>query len=319
MASFVFACDLLACLNIVTKFLTAFYNPVTKEVIFDLSKTASNYVKNDFIFDLIGSLPLQILVMPLKRRSLRETMYFFKIFRARCLLVYLEEMFFQLEINLKAQYQIGIILKSIIYVQFTTALYFQFGKTTHILRGGKNPKNLWIVREQMHHPNSTVVGRYWTALFFVTGFVTTSGESNNYPGSIEETIIVVLIMCTGYIFLSYLIITVYCYNIYTRNEELQYNAKLSELESFFSKKGIPPNLQNKIFTYTDYKWEGKYFEEEKIMKTISRKIKMEIKLHECEKLLCMVPFLRNIPNKLFMDLLEYLHLEIYLPGRVSSL
>lgn len=319
MAKFVFTCDMLACINIVTKFLTAFYNPVTKEIIFDLSETASNYVRNDFIFDLIGSLPLQILVIPLKKKSLRETMYFFKIFRSKCLFVYLEEMFFQLEVNLKAQYKIGIILKSMIYIQFTTAMFFQYGKTAQIIYGGKYPKSIWVVRQQMHQPNSTVIGRYWTSLFFVSGFVTTSGESNNYPGSTEETIMVVLIMCTGYIYLSYLIITVYCYSIYTRNEELQYDAKLSELKSFFTKKGIPPSLQNRVFTYTNYKWEGRYFEEEKIMHTLSRKIKMEIKLHECEKLLSTVPFLRNIPNKLFMDLLEYLHLEIYLPGKVSPL
>lgn len=311
--------DIIACIDIVVKFFTAFYNPVTKEIIFDLSTSASNYAKKDLIIDLVGSIPFQEIFRPLKKKSLGESMYAFKILRTRCLILYLESMYFQFETNLKVQFRINIILKSIMFINYTAGCYFQLSRTVHYAAGQKTPLGMWIVREDIVRANASVWRRYQTTLFYVTGLVSTSGAYSKYPKTVEETCIVVIIMYAGYMFLSYLVIVVYCYNIYMHHEEFQYNQKSSEIEYFIKKKGIESNLRKKIIVYMNYKWEGKYIDEETIMQTLSRGLKLEIKLFECEKLLNNVHFLRHIPKEMFLDLIEYLQLETYLPGSVSIL
>lgn len=309
--------DIIACIDIVIKFFTAFYNPITKEIIFDLSTSASNYVKNDFIIDLVGSLPFQAIFRPVKKVSFRESMYVFKILRTRCLIVYLEAMYFQFETDLKVQFRINIILKSIMFINYTAGCYFQLSRTIHYATEQKTPLAMWIVRDDILRANASVWRRYQTTLYYVTGLVSTSGTYYKYPKTIEETCVIIIIMYAGYMFLTYLIITIHCYNIYTGHEEMQYNRKISELDNFIKKKGIDPNLSKKIFMYINYKWEGKYVNEQKIMQTLSKGLKLEIKLYECEKLLNKVNFLSHIPKEMFLDLIEYLQLETYLPGYVS--
>ncbi|CAH1376699.1 hypothetical protein MTP99_018105 [Tenebrio molitor] len=94
--------------------------------------------------------------------------------------------------------------------------------------------------------------------------------------------------------------------------EIKYFAMMSQIDSFMSVNQFPLPLRKKMKEFYSYKYRQKYFNEDRIERFISDKLRKEIKYHACRKMVHSVKIFETLPQEILEDILTYLKQEIYM-------
>ncbi|XP_073952669.1 potassium/sodium hyperpolarization-activated cyclic nucleotide-gated channel 1-like isoform X4 [Choristoneura fumiferana] len=152
--------------------------------------------------------------------------------------------------------------------------------------------------------------RYLKALFisvssfFGTGF---SLVQVNLPAEILINSIVILLasMCMIYnvvfLLVTYLIVF---------NSSMQYQELMDQVEKYMRHKQFPLALKRRVRAYYDYRYQERYFKEERALQCLSEQLRNELSLHTCQNLLDKVAIFETLPPTFIGTLLACLKFEV---------
>ncbi|ORY48597.1 camp-binding domain-like protein [Rhizoclosmatium globosum] len=98
-----------------------------------------------------------------------------------------------------------------------------------------------------------------------------------------------------------------------------YNQKMEELLDYVEWKKLDEETKDKLISYYEIKYRGKYFEEDSLLSDMNESLRADISLHNTRFLIEKVPFLRREENDgrdeiFFYRLATVLHAHYFIPG-----
>ncbi|ORY44146.1 camp-binding domain-like protein [Rhizoclosmatium globosum] len=98
-----------------------------------------------------------------------------------------------------------------------------------------------------------------------------------------------------------------------------YNQKMEELNEYVKWKNLSFETEQKLLSYYEIKYRGKYFEEDTLLADMNDSLRAEIVLHNTRWLIEKVPFLRRSENDgrdeiFFSRIASKLHANYFTPG-----
>ncbi|KAI8619764.1 cyclic nucleotide-binding-like protein [Chytriomyces sp. MP71] len=98
-----------------------------------------------------------------------------------------------------------------------------------------------------------------------------------------------------------------------------YNQKMEELIDYVKWKKLSPTTRDKLVSYYEIKYRGKYFEEESLLADMNESLREEVSSHNTRRLIEKVVFLRRCEGDgrddiFFNKMSTVLHARYYIPG-----
>ncbi|XP_065170299.1 potassium/sodium hyperpolarization-activated cyclic nucleotide-gated channel 4-like [Atheta coriaria] len=102
----------------------------------------------------------------------------------------------------------------------------------------------------------------------------------------------------------------------TNKSKYKYSIMWNNVQAFFKHRNISGKLRYKIFTYYQHKFQFKFFEEEFIIKSLSKHLQYEFQLHACSHLMVNTPLLSALPKVVVGRIVASFKPIVYLPNDV---
>lgn len=300
-----FCSDFFALLDILVKFFTGAHHERLSEVIFDLPHSAREYIKRDFVFNFMGFLPIQHILYITDYKKMLDLSFFLKCFHFKCVMIYFGTICHQANLDFKWMYRFDILLRTIMLVHWTASFYNHLAK-----------RYVDDYIEEMSGRSTWVV--YSLCLYYVTGIMSSSGQSNLVFDDYDHEMISACLMIMGCVFQIYMIIKVITTTEMRFGHKLAFGEKLNEAKCFMIDKRLPRVVRDKIYMFMMSKLCMLNYSEKKIMTRLNDHLRKEIKMHKCEKLLMKVPTFKKIPMTILVQIVDFLVQDTYLPGDVST-
>lgn len=97
---------------------------------------------------------------------------------------------------------------------------------------------------------------------------------------------------------------------------LRYDEMMVQLNKFTDKNNLPANTKAKLKKNYDFMFRKRYFNEHKILMTVSASLRQQILIHNTRQLVDNSAFFENLPSFLILKIITTLSLELYLEGDV---
>ncbi|PBC27768.1 Potassium/sodium hyperpolarization-activated cyclic nucleotide-gated channel [Apis cerana cerana] len=94
--------------------------------------------------------------------------------------------------------------------------------------------------------------------------------------------------------------------------ELKYQQVIYQVKEYIHQKKFPENLKKRLIDYYEYRFQGSYFKENAIYRTLSNLLNQEIMMHSTRGLLDTATILHHLPRSIIGNLMEILKPVIYL-------
>jgi len=95
-----------------------------------------------------------------------------------------------------------------------------------------------------------------------------------------------------------------------------YKEKLQQIEEYMSHRRLPVTLRDKITKYYEHRFQGKLFDEERILGEVSRPLRNSIINYNCRDLVRAVPFFYDADPDFVSAIITKLQFEVYLEGDI---
>ncbi|KAI9330611.1 hypothetical protein BDR26DRAFT_1011274 [Obelidium mucronatum] len=158
--------------------------------------------------------------------------------------------------------------------------------------------------------------------FYIWSFVL--GVGNMFPMSFKPQTLVEQFIAIIFIFAGaglYAVLVGYISSaaMSIDNSGRIYNQKMEELVDYIRWKKLSSETKQKLISYYETKYRGKYFEEEGLLSDMNESLRTEISLQNTRDLITKVPFLRRDAsdnrNEIFYSrIAAVLHVRYYIPG-----
>ncbi|KAJ3297048.1 hypothetical protein HDU79_004891 [Rhizoclosmatium sp. JEL0117] len=98
-----------------------------------------------------------------------------------------------------------------------------------------------------------------------------------------------------------------------------YNQKMEELKDYIKWRQLNTETKEKLISYYETKYRGKYFEEDTLLGDMNEALRTEVSLHNTLDLITKVPFLRREVGDgrddiFYARVASVLHIRYYIPG-----
>ncbi|XP_059046934.1 potassium/sodium hyperpolarization-activated cyclic nucleotide-gated channel 1-like [Achroia grisella] len=309
--------DIVALLDIYTKFVTGRDGGSARRVILEPREIARHYIRGPFVLELIGALPLQFIqIIPGCEYPTYTVMYLFKLFKLISLKQQWRNLYRQVGLSYAKAVATTVVLRTILFFHWMTYIHYQVPTFVPHFYELEGRQLAWLKEFLViHDTNTSVFQKYTRNLYFICGLCVGA----DYYSAIDDHLLPQLILNStigliGLVFLSYTFTTLLRLGMYGRIDTYIYNGRLKELEEYMWFKRLPTSLQQKIKMFLNYKFYAHYFNEENIMNTINEQIKQDINMHCCKKLVVNVPLFQDMPLSLINTIVFSLTQVLYMPG-----
>ncbi|XP_020610666.1 potassium/sodium hyperpolarization-activated cyclic nucleotide-gated channel 2-like [Orbicella faveolata] len=176
------------------------------------------------------------------------------------------------------------------------------------------PDDSWVMIHGLRDKAWTE--QYLWALFKALSHMLCIGYGRHPPQNIPETCVTISSMMTGATF--YALFIAYSINVIQTMDSpgRNYREKIQQIEEYMSHRKLPVNLRDKITKYYEHRFQGKLFDEEKILGEVSRPLRKAIVNYNCRELLRAVPFFYDADPDFVSAIITKLEFEVYLEGDV---
>lgn len=176
------------------------------------------------------------------------------------------------------------------------------------------PDDSWVMIHGLRDKAWTE--QYLWALFKALSHMLCIGYGRHPPQNIPETCVTISSMMTGATF--YALFIAYSINVIQTMDSpaRSYREKIQQIEEYMSHRKLPVNLRDKITKYYEHRFQGKMFDEEKILSEVSRPLRKAIVNYNCRELVRAVPFFYDAEPDFVSAIITKLDFEVYLEGDV---
>ncbi|KAL1383381.1 hypothetical protein pipiens_013148 [Culex pipiens pipiens] len=150
-----------------------------------------------------------------------------------------------------------------------------------------------------------------TVLYYL--FVMSFGEIG-IPTTVHGKVLGAVCIIVGICFQLYLILQFFKLTTMTNSTKRNYAESVSQLQAYMGMKQFPKEMANRLMFYYEKKFEKCYFDEDKILSTLSEPLRHQIDDHSAARFYTTVPVFKDVPRSLLLALVRNMEKEIYLPN-----
>ncbi|XP_075453077.1 potassium/sodium hyperpolarization-activated cyclic nucleotide-gated channel 2-like isoform X2 [Ascaphus truei] len=310
--------DLMFAVDLVLNFFTG--NIKDNLEIKDSSQIKRNYLKTWFVPDLLGTLPIDYMLMHgktlssenpsiatvVKINKLARVFSLLRLFRFTRLVRYvqhLEEVFDWTKCGITP-------FLNLIYVVCVTIIMWHCNSCIQFLIQLllDFPENGWVQTEHfLHFP---VGHQYSFSLLRTLSHMGTIGYATSVlPKGTTEIWLTSISILTGAALYVLLLSRMTAVAVGSHGSKRLYKSKYDQCKIYLRHHRMPSELRNRVLDHLYVRFQGKWFDEEQILKDLSESLRQEIMIHVCYPLLMKVPWFSNIEKNATNRLLCLLKFE----------
>ncbi|RZC37588.1 cNMP binding domain containing protein [Asbolus verrucosus] len=311
---FNFLIHVICMVDILMTFLTGYPVKRRRKVVMKPSKIAKHYILSIyFVSDLLSAIPEPFFIKNRNTQRLVNALGFLKIIRLPTLFFYASRSAEILGIRSVTIQVVKNFLITYIVFHWFACIHYMVPQIRYFMYGEVLAES-WIIKADLLELD--FVSKYIGCLYRVAGciFCITFEESQVVVW--EEKMMEIVTFIFGKVFVFYITVLFMHQLFNQRSLEIKYFETISQVKAYMSQKHLPMHMQLKLLQFYDYKYNKKFFQERNISSLLSDKLKGEINLNVCSKLVQSVALLAHLPQESLKQVVTYLKAEIYLPNDI---
>ncbi|KAE8812996.1 Potassium channel SKOR [Hordeum vulgare] len=303
-------------IDIVLKFFVAYRDPDTYRIVHSPTSIALRYCKSNFIFDLLGCFPWDIIYKA--SGSKEEVRYLLWIRLTRALKV--TEFFRDLEKDIRVNYLFTRIVKLIVvelYCTHTAACIFYYLATT---LPESMEANTWIGSLKLgeysydHFRELDLIKLYITSLYFAIVTMATVGYGDIHAVNVREMIFVMIYVSFDMILGAYLIGNMTALIVKGSRTE-RFRDKMKEVIRYMNRNKLGKEIREQIKGHLRLQYESSYTEAS-VLQDIPISIRAKISQTLYKPYVESTPLFKGCSAEFIQQIVIRLQEEFFLPGEV---
>ncbi|KAJ3067889.1 hypothetical protein HDU98_008907 [Podochytrium sp. JEL0797] len=272
----------------------------------------SKYIRFQLVLDLVSTIPFEVIF---QRTESAKFLLLLRLIR----FLELPKIMSRCAVFRKLKHQleklVGMGISKVVPIALLIFFYIHFNACSSYLAGSfygfVGWKTLWPQFEVAN------VKEVYTWVFF-------QAVGNMFPMSFKPQTETEQIVATVYIIVGAAIYASFLGSISSAAMSLNpsgrlYNQKMEELLDYVKWKKLDDETREKLVSYYETKYRGKFFEEDSLLSELNESLRADISLQNTRSLIEKVPFLRRAENDgrdeiFFYRLATVLHAHYYIPG-----
>lgn len=301
--------DIFCCYNIVVTLFTGYYDRYKKQVVLDFKKIVFNYLTGYLVVDLISSLPMHFIATHVfgigEQYMVLKHLELIKFFRLFTMFKYL---------NVFRDHMGYSIYK---FMAFKMMLFFiiillWFSSFVYVI--AKHKPNSWMTKEGYRH--KTLGEGLIRACFKATYMLLLVGYSDTPTKTTLYKLMQSFMLQFGFMLKVYVLAQVVQIICKYNNSTNKYEQRMRQINEYARYKGLPEWMKRKICRYFEFKYQGRYINENEVMGALPPHLRKEITFEESRHFLEKVEFFRGLPVSVFSKILPCLRVVIVLPNDI---
>ncbi|KOX79535.1 Potassium/sodium hyperpolarization-activated cyclic nucleotide-gated channel 2 [Melipona quadrifasciata] len=271
--------------DIVLNFITGFKSRDGHEIFLDPFLIIRHYMKTYFLIDFISSVPYvwfyKDRILPPGPNSnsillIFELLPVLKIFRIYTLRFYIQQIIANFTISHSEEKAIWlIVLVLLIFHWYSCVTHIFPFIVAHITGVTKENSDMYLITTGLYKKSDSDIYLVYCHIGINVSFVFKSVQSAAEP-------------------------------------ELKYQRIMHQVKEYIHEKKLPENLKKKLIAYYEYRFQGSYFKERAISRTLSSHLNQEIMIHSSRGLIDTATILHSLPRNVIGYLMGILRPVIYL-------
>ncbi|XP_044267528.1 potassium/sodium hyperpolarization-activated cyclic nucleotide-gated channel 1-like [Tribolium madens] len=305
---------LLSIIDIIMTFFTGFPVKKSRKVVMHQWKIAKKYIFSIyFITDLLASLPLELVISDHNTQSLVDVFSFLRIIRLPTLYFYMTRSLDVLGVkSITIQMLKNILVNYLVFHWFACFQYMipQIRFYTY----GEILAESWVERTDI--PELPFLSKYIVCIYRAAGGLLCITFEEIAVDVWEEKLLALASFIFGKVYVFYITVLLLNFLLRQRSLEIKYFETISQVQAYMSQKQLPMSMQTRLLQFYDYKYNKKFFKERGITSLLSDKLRGEINLNVCSKLVQNVELLTHLPQQTLEQVVANLKAEIYLSNDI---
>lgn len=132
----------------------------------------------------------------------------------------------------------------------------------------------------------------------------------------EDVIVGITSFMIGYIFFAFLFVMIFQMFLAYGMSSTKYEIIMNQVNEYMKHKQLPIEMQERLVTFYEYKFQKRYFREVGIANALSVRLRKEISLFGCRKLVQNVSVMSELPQDVVMEVISHLKSEVFLPNDI---
>ncbi|BAT81280.1 hypothetical protein LR48_Vigan07g077300 [Vigna angularis] len=302
--------------DIFLQFFVAYRDSQTYRMVYKRTPIALRYLKSDFIFDLLGCMPWDVIFKACGRREEVRYLLWIRLYRVRKV----TDFFHKLEKDIRVNYITTRIVKLIVvelYCTHTAACIFYFLATT---LPESQEGYTWIGSLKLgdysysHFREIDLWKRYTTSLYFAIVTMATVGYGDIHAVNLREMIFIMIYVSFDMILGAYLIGNMTALIVKGSKTE-KFRDKMTDLLKYMNRNKLGRDIREQIKGHVRLQYESSYTEAAVIQDipiSIRAKISQTLYLPYIEN----VSLFKGCSAEFINQIVIRIHEEFFLPGEV---
>ncbi|XP_044758491.1 potassium/sodium hyperpolarization-activated cyclic nucleotide-gated channel 1-like [Coccinella septempunctata] len=291
-------------------------NPRLRKVTISHPKILRSYIVSIyFIGDMCGALPVSFCISLTEDPVILASMAAIRLGKILRLMSLLDYFCKLLEILRMSAYKrvCSFIIVSFIAFHWFACVYHGIKRFRTYLVGESRPEDSPVYKYQSANSSGAV---YIQTAFRTMGIILSTRRESAMKRGIEHKMFSFLLLVFGRVII--LVLGVLLINQILRAAKLdtEYREVIGQLKEFMNRKKLPIATRNRLLSFYEYKFQGKFVKEKKIENMLSDRIKKEINYHASNKLIQQVQIFEDIPTKILTEIISHLKSEVFLPNDI---
>ncbi|KAF7384845.1 hypothetical protein HZH66_011931 [Vespula vulgaris] len=310
-------------LDIIVTCMTGYYDKKNMRVELNLLKIFKKYLKGYLLVDIISSLPYDhitlfwrklpgnssfyeitlINLLPLLKLTRYPTLndYIFHFYQYFAI----EYFYYQLTTTLALGFYLIIWFSCLCYLLPVLMLHFYNIPSTEC-------QDCWMVGLE----NEGLAFRFQHAFFIVLENLLASGYGVFPPKTDVHIVLNIVLMIFGRFIECYIIIMFLQVKRNSKAAKSKYQEIINQIGAYARQKQLPFQIKNRLLEYYNYRFKENFFRERNIQSILSERLRDEIAMQSCRRLVENVTLFKNVPQDILKSIIKNLKFELYLRNDV---
>lgn len=294
----------------------------TREIVLDPKRIVLRYLKTYFIFDFLGALSVNMIIMDILGIQQPYLLYFCacarlcRFARLKTMLTYFKQLTTMWNISEEACVVLCLVLMTFYMVHWWACIVFLVPKLRYKFFMNL-PTNSWIRQAKvLPTQDASQMSQYLNALVMASCHFYLAGTGMYKILDPYEQIIFTLVLTSGLVYFAYVAAVIFHLLSSTNVSKNKFEDIMMQLREYSRKKHLPAYISNRMIMYFENKFQQHYFREQAILMTLSEQLRNELAVYCTKRLVSKVSVFNGLSQLITSDLAAHLKQDMFLPNDI---
>lgn len=303
--------------DVILNFNTGYIREPDFVAIMSRTHIAYHYLKGWCIFDILSSLPLDLMIMQQSNTAMKlprvlrliRTFRLIKVLRLSRAVRYAQRLQIFAGMSTFATRVTKLIVLGAVFLHWNACLQFLVAAATEF------PAGCWV--EQMGIIDDDMFTQYTWALFLAASQMFCIGYGPVMPLVVQEAWMIMLSFIMGASLFAVFVGIITSVLISIDAISSQFYQKTEVVNQYMAHRKLPLDLRQRIRDAMDYKWRTRRaLDEHVILQDMPSGLRSEVAVFVCKPLIMKVPFFKDVSEGFVESLVTSLQPEVFLAGEL---